>query len=206
MNILKGIIALMLAAVAGIASATPAITFNEATGSSGFQSNQSVGWQFNVTAPVTVTGLGWFDEGANGLGREHTVGIWDSSGNLLTSILVPIGTGAGLDGQYRTVSIVPIVLGVGSGYIVGGQNFTDSGDRLAFDVAHAVNAALQFVDATFSNLNNTFERPTNFSTANNGFYGPMFSVQAEAAAPLPGTLALFGLGVLVVGLARRRSA
>jgi len=44
--------------------------------SSGNNNNQTVSWQFDVLTPVWVTGLGWFDQGAGGLGTAHTVDIW----------------------------------------------------------------------------------------------------------------------------------
>jgi hypothetical protein len=161
-------------------SATPIVTFDEGTGTSGANQNQSVGWQFNVLSSITVNGLSWFDQGANGLFMAHTVGIWDSSGTLLASVLVPAGTGAALDGQFRTVSISDLVLTPGNGYIVGGQNFSSNTERLAANVAQVVDSRISYVDATFSNLNGIFERPTQFSTATTGFYGPSFSVVATS--------------------------
>src|SRR6266496_919679 len=113
----------------GIASrvaADPVLSFNPATGSSGANQAQSVGWQFDVNTSLTVTGLGWYDDGANGLAVSHTVGIWDPSGNLLASVLIPAGSAAILDGQFRTVAIAPLVLPIGVGYIVGGENFSSN--------------------------------------------------------------------------------
>ena len=55
------------------AIATPVLTFNEATGGRGSNSDQSVGWEFNVVTSITVTDLGWFDEERNGLSVAHTL-------------------------------------------------------------------------------------------------------------------------------------
>ena len=54
--------------------------------------NQSVGWQFNVTSPVTVTHLAWYDDGADGLVTDHPVGLWSPNGTLLSTTLIPFGT------------------------------------------------------------------------------------------------------------------
>ena len=61
-----------------------ALTFNPATGGTGANNDQSVGWQFNVLNSVTVTDLEWFDPTGNGLSTAHTVGIWNPAGALLT--------------------------------------------------------------------------------------------------------------------------
>jgi hypothetical protein len=188
---------------AALADSIPVITFNQATGGSGLNQAQSVGWQFNVLNPLTVNALGWFDEGADGLGHSHTVGIWNPAGALLTSILVPAGTVASLNGVYRMVSIADLILPVANGYIIGGENFDTSGDRLAADVTQTVDSRLGFVDATFSSpLGSGFTRPTLSSVATDGFYGPMFAA-ASASVPEPASILLL---VSVVLLTARRFA
>src|SRR4051794_36051389 len=62
--------------------ASPVLTFNEATGAIGTNQEQSVGWQFNVLTPITVTGLGWFDDGRDGLATAHTIWYLESWGDF----------------------------------------------------------------------------------------------------------------------------
>lgn len=196
-----------LIAVCAAAQATPAISFNDSTGTNAAQRNQSVGWQFNVLSALTVTGLGWYDEGQDGLSVGHEVGIWNSAGVLLASTVLGTGTSEVLDGLYRMHSIGAIALAAGSGYIVGGLNSSNSADRLAMDVAMTLNADIDYVDATFSGVNNTFERPTNFSVANTGFFGPMFASRSAVTVAEPAGMALAGLALALVAIgARRRRA
>jgi hypothetical protein len=195
----------LLGVSTAVADSIPVITFDQSTGGSGSNNNQSVGWQFNVLNSLTVNALGWFDEGANGLGHSHTVGIWNPSGALLTSILVPQGTVASLNGAYRMVPIADLILTVANGYIIGGENFDTSGDRLPFDVTQIVDSRLGFVDATFSLLGSGFTRPINFSVATDGFYGPMFAA-ASSSVPEPSSiLLLVSVILLTAGRFARRA-
>jgi hypothetical protein len=186
------------------------LTFNEATGGSGANQNQSVGWQFNVLTSLTVTDLEWYDPTRNGLSTEHMVGIWDSAGALLTSALIPAGAAAGLDGMFRFVLVTPVVLPVGNGFVVGGENFAANTDRLACGsggscdglLAQTLDPRLSFVNATFSLIGTGFTDPTNFSGAHEGFYGPSFSA---SAVPEPSSLLLLGSAALgLAGVIRRK--
>jgi hypothetical protein len=144
----------MLLILLGLAVAAPftanaagVLTFNPATGGTGSNQNQSVGWQFNVLSPLTVTDLEWFDpNGPNGAGLStaHTVGIWNPAGTLLTSILIPAGTAAPLDGLFRFETVAPVSLAVGNGYVVGGENFATNTDRLACGSGGSCGSALNF--------------------------------------------------------------
>jgi len=188
--------------LSGAVMAQHAINFDDGSGLIGANSDQSVGWQFDVNTAVFATHLAWHDDGGDGLVARHEVGIWDSGGTLLTSAIIPAGTVATLDGIWRVVDIPDVLLAVGSGYIVGGYNGSTS-DVMRYDVDnHVVDSRLDFVDATFSGINGIFERPTSFSVADTGFYGPSFKLDA---VPEPATMAALGLGVAAM-LRRRRRA
>ncbi len=193
---------------AGSAGATPALIFDSGTGGSGQNFNQTVGWQFNVTGEISVDGLSWFDQGSNGLANARNVGIWDSTGTLLVSVVIPNGIAAPLDDMFRTVAITPIVLAPGSGYIVAGTNVFGSGDRLVCDggsfsscagtLDFSTDTNVAFVDGVFSPIGSGFVRPDEVSgSIDSGFFGPSFSIVPE---PSSAALALFGL----TGLALRR--
>lgn len=202
-RLVAGFVVITFTMLARYAQATPVLTFDTTTGDSGFNQDQSVGWEFNVLSPITVTGLGWFDENADGLNTSHTVGIWDPGGTLLESVVLPSGTAAALDGQFRTIMLAPLLLSPGVGYIVGGQNFSTNAERLADNVTFTINPAVSFVDPTFTNIGAGFDRPTQISVATTGFFGPSFSVSAATPVPEPASLFLLGSGLIGLRSLRR---
>lgn len=168
-----------------------AVDFIAGSGSCGGNSPQSVGWKFNILEPVIVDGMCWFDEAGDGTDIFHEVGIWRPGGTLVSSthVTVPTGTTAQLDGNWRVMDIQPTVLFPGTGYIVGGQNVTNS-ECLSFNVAQTVHPSLQFVAATHSGPGASFARPTTISSAENGYYGVSFRI----AEDLPGEPFCYGDG------------
>ena len=123
---------------------------------------------------------------------------------------MPSGTSAPLDGQFRTAAITPVTLTTGDGYIVGGLNSYANTERLADNVAQVLDARVAFVDATFSDFGTSLVRPTQFSSADTGFYGPSFSVDGITPVPEPGAIALLTsagiVGLLTWTRSRLRSA
>ena len=62
------------------------------------------GWSFTLSSTITVTDLGYFDFGGNGLNDAHDVGIWTSTGTLMVSATVPAGTAGTLVGRFPLCS------------------------------------------------------------------------------------------------------
>ncbi len=109
--------------------------------------NQTWGWGFHVSSPITVTDVAWYDANGDGLSHAHRIGLWKiispigdpgpSDLNLLGSlgqgVVVPSGTSAVLDGPWRKTAIPggPLVLPVGD-YLLGGENNANSTDPVKF--------------------------------------------------------------------------
>jgi hypothetical protein len=105
--------------ISNAANAALAIDFSSVTGSYIDQNNRNVGWEFTVNSPITVTGLGFYDAGSDGLVSSHAVGIYSSTGTLLISGTVQAGTLDPLSGLFRIVTVAPTILSVGS-YVIDG--------------------------------------------------------------------------------------
>jgi hypothetical protein len=162
----------------------------------------SLGWEFHVLAPFTVTQLGFYDDGKNGLAEAHDVGIWDPNGNLMVTGTVQPGDP--LVSWWRWTSVTPVVLLPDTGYVIAGvtgliDNYTWDPEGFVTDprIQFAVNRYLASAALVYP-----VSVDPNVSV---GFFGPNFSDEG-AAIPEPATSALIGGGLLAVVLAFRRRA
>ncbi len=98
--------------------------------------NGMYGWNFWLLQPVVVTGVGWYDDGRDGLLNSHEIGLWTASSFIYTGLVfsatVPGGTAAPLAGNWRKVDFtVSLALEPGD-YVLGGTYRGGSDDVVAF--------------------------------------------------------------------------
>lgn len=190
--------------VVGHASAqTQALTFTG--GSRQFFPGYTVGWTFLVDRNLSVSSLGWFDDGSDGLLNDHEVGIFTilalGNGSLLTSATVT--TADTLLNGYRYHSIAPLILTPGS-YLIGGTTGNDLFQSLASGVTTASGITFGAGRFTFTN-DSALTYPTTTSNQGIAYFGPNFTVSGASAAPEPSTLGLLMGGVgTMAGIALRR--
>lgn len=108
------------------ASAFVALSNSTPTGNQSY--GGTLGQFFHVDAPkITITGLGVYDSGQNGIIGSLSVKIWDEFGATVVPTVV-FGGGSpqgSLIGTYRFQSITPVVLPTGK-YLVGAWGFSGS--------------------------------------------------------------------------------
>lgn len=164
-----------------------------------------LGYHFQVTVPVTVTGLGAYDSNGDGLLLSHAVAIWSDGGvGPFVKATVPSGVDAMLIGHFRYVPISPFVLGAGD-YIVGASNYGNGQDAYAagaFDISNA--PGITWVDDRFTQNSETvlafpFQQ-AGFGTGV-GSFGGSFLIEA---VPEPSSYLLFLSGFTALLLIRRR--
>lgn len=83
----------------------------------------ALGWAFRTTVPLSIDGLGFWDEGGNGLGDSHQIRLWNGNGSSLlasttiTNASTPVPS-ASPDGRWLFNNIAPIILPIGD-YVLG---------------------------------------------------------------------------------------
>lgn len=196
----------------GQASATPLIDFTNDGSSFIWYGNDAgcgggctLGYSFNLTADVTIDGLGVYDHLSDGLNNVHEVGLWTSAGALLASTSVgPTATGGDLsasgDGTFRYSDIAALTLGAGA-YVVGALFETGDTDHVVFGAQgiFSNDAAASYGDLAWVN-SGTLTMPTNTAGSDDRYFGA--GVRIASSVPEPAGFALLGLGL--VGLALRR--
>ena len=187
-------------AMAGLVAA---VDFAEGGTASGFgDSPRTAGWRFELTRAETLAGLGFWDEGADGLSVNHQVGLWTDDGVLVTSAIVnnqglafPSASSNGSWIFTKLNDLISLEPGI---YRVAGlidTDFTADLVRSFFfdDSSLSFAAPVSWLNPAFGPPSSGFQFPEliqdPFITNINGYYGANFLL-----IPEPDTVALLALG------------
>ena len=178
---------------------TPIIDFTGGTGGISIGAN-NFGFAFNVTGMQTITGLGLFDYGSDGLVNSHQVGLFTNTGTLLASATItnaaaPVASTSPL-GRYLQVAITPVVLTSGT-YVLGASYLDQDDDPIGVQSSATNTPGFTFGGARNAPFTAPLTYPSNPVPAlNAGVFGPMaFTTGPAAAAPEPGAFPFFSMGL-----------
>lgn len=169
----------------------------------------TLGTIFTANQTLTVTQMGIYDLGNNGLVEAHDVGLWEEDGTLLASVTIQSGTGSALLNGYRWEDLsTSVTLNSGQTYVLGAYyNLNGNGDHIK--TSATINSAFTVgANAAVETMGDSLAMPIyNYNTVTldsyssyKGFFGPNL-----VAVPVPATILLGFLGLGVGGWKLRKS-
>lgn len=197
-------VALALSAPAA-AQSTPGVQdFSGATTSlgTGIGFPYTTGWTFTPNASVSVTDLGLYDIGSDGLVASHQIGLWNGAGLLVTTGTVASGMSAPVQNGWRYVDVADVLLNVGETYTLGAAYAYDTDPFPYNPTSLTVDPRIGFGQGVASDLSTGFTQPT--LTRPYAILGP--NLLLAPAIPEPGAWALMMAGLMLAGMTLRRSA
>jgi hypothetical protein len=215
-------VAMMLLVVCGVSHATPATiaVLNDGGATPAGHSNfDDSGWRFTTASPITITGLGLYANG--GLVSAHQVSIYDPSGVLQVSAVVPTGLTADAQGYVYASLGTPFALPAGT-WIIAASYAQNSPDLMRVGNSGTASSVVMSPPLTFGGAFIWFNAGTPVNPNNPGpgngsfasstaaaYFGPNFQFTVPAPpsgvpAPTSGLLLLIGFGVLSIWRFARR--
>ena len=197
----------------GQAEATPLVDFSKDDSAFvwfgndlGCEGGCTLGYSFRISSTVSVDALGVYDADSNGLNNGHQVGLWDSRGTLLASTVVSPGAtlsdaSASGTGRYLYSGIGALNLGTGT-YYVAALYLPGDTDPVVFGASGVFSndSGATYNTGQYFQFSPILTFPS--STADpDRYFGAALHI---ASVPEPGVATLLALGMVGLGLGRRR--
>lgn len=169
-------------------------------------SGQTYGWNFDVSDTIQVDGLGVWDFGADGIGPDVQVGLWDNAGSLLASTAITNASSPqasnNLGGVWLFEDIATQTLTAGR-YAIG-ATFFNSTPLAQFG---APTTTIPEVTLVGGSRSGSPDSGLSFpSTPFQPIFGPTLRV-AEPSASVPEPASLLGLAAIAgIGFVARRKS
>jgi hypothetical protein len=174
---------------------SPSYSVISATYGDGYYTPQTIGYSFTPNENITVTDLGFLAYLGGGLAESHEVGIYDTSGDLLASALVPAGTAAPLTGDFRYVAIPDLDLTAGTEYICAGLMNTTA-DNVGYsspsDISLDSRISISADPSLFTIGGSGIQFPTTPGISATFYVGPNFEIE-NATGSVPDGASVFTL-------------
>lgn len=163
--------------------------------------NATLGWNFSVNSAIIVDGLGVWDDDSDGLDREHEIGLWKSTGELLVSTTVTNSSepmpNVGGAGRWLFADIPFTELATGN-YVVGAYYLDADTDRVVGLATAQTISQITFVDALQAGTVGLTMPEMFVIGGNDGVFGPNLRI-----VPEPGTSAVVLACSLLLGVRLR---
>ena len=204
---------------------TPIVNIDPSSGAAESQYNGMIGWSFTLQQALTITQVGWYDQGQDGLSRAFQVGLWQGDGGasmpqLLGTpaggITIPGGTSAALEGVWSVVDLpAPLTLQPGD-YVLAGYDTAATSDVIYYvgplGVPGIPSPPMVTVPGLTIDLiawgplewSSGFQNPSGFELENGLELGPMLFTN-DPVTPEPATMGLMAAGLAALAARRRRA-
>lgn len=165
----------------------------------------TLGYAFSLSQGFSLTGLGMFDAGNDGLFNSYDIGLFDSGGAVVASTTLGSGASGTLIDGYRYASFAPLALSAGD-YRIGAY-FTNANGEDALFFTGAGNSVSSIAGVSFAGgrfaSGGALADPTG-AGGDGGYFGP--NLLLSGAVPEPATWAMMIVGFgMVGGVMRQRS-
>lgn len=164
----------------------------------------TLGWEFTVNSTVNLTAFGFFNDGG-AISTSHQVGLWDTSGNLLTSGTVGPSASDTTIGLFDYSTTAPYTLQAGTTYVIGA--LLSSSDAYYVDPSSiGPDPSISWVQGQYDTNGAaalTFPQTALDPAFGEGyaFFGPSFEVASLAppGVPEPTSLIAVPVGMVMLG-------
>ncbi|MFK8028714.1 MAG: VPLPA-CTERM sorting domain-containing protein [Gammaproteobacteria bacterium] len=157
------------------------------------------GYEFVASTMLEVTSIGILDDGSDGLSSPHTVGIWDSQGEFVFQLIVPIGGGS-LSNGFRYIDIEPLDLAADTKYVIGVYYFGGNLDQMAV-ASSSSEYQLDPAITIFGGRSRIGSLGVPLTESDDIYFGANFQF---SAVPLPGAVWLMISALGLLGISKRR--
>lgn len=153
----------------------------------------TIGWEFNTNRDLQIDALGIFDSNSPGLNGTYTLGIWNSSRNLLASTTVS-GSGDGISNGFVWKSLASVLNIAPGDYVVAAAGPYSNSDRYTVNGTYTTLPGVTWLRGRAKYDSPGLNYPTFIlpSSSEPSIFGGNFSVAVPGPLPLAGATAAFG--------------